>query len=161
MAGVIPLPQQDSVLPIIQLSITPVILISGLGSLSIAMTNRLGRIVDRSRLLAGAVQKSTDSDERAHLELQLRVMFRRAKLMRAAMTCGVLSMFFSALLILGIFLSAVFQFPLTNLMLGLFGLSVLSLLGCLSAFIRDVFLSLHAVADEVSRALDASARSGK
>jgi hypothetical protein len=43
----------DSLLPMIQLAITPVILIAGVGSLLLSMTNRLGRIVDRTRILAG------------------------------------------------------------------------------------------------------------
>ncbi|MEO0055776.1 MAG: hypothetical protein RLZZ50_1723, partial [Verrucomicrobiota bacterium] len=42
-----------ALLPLIQSAITPVILITGLGSLLLTMTNRLGRIVDRTRILAG------------------------------------------------------------------------------------------------------------
>ncbi len=140
-------------MPIIQLAITPVILISGLGSLSIAMTNRLGRIVDRSRSLAEKIKATKEKAEVEHIGRQLRIMFIRAKWMRMALTFCVLSMFFSALLIMGIFLSALFQFPFRDLMLGLFGLSVLSLVGALGAFIRDVFLSLDALGGEVTRAL--------
>ncbi|MSU48902.1 MAG: DUF2721 domain-containing protein [Opitutus sp.] len=37
--------------PILQLAIGPVILISGVGLLLLTMTNRFGRLLDRSRLL--------------------------------------------------------------------------------------------------------------
>ena len=37
----------DNLLPTIQLAITPVILITGIGSLLLTMTNRMGRVVDR------------------------------------------------------------------------------------------------------------------
>jgi hypothetical protein len=46
----------ETLLPIIQLSITPVILISGEGALMLTLTNRMGRIVDRTRSLAGQVR---------------------------------------------------------------------------------------------------------
>ena len=42
----------SSLLPIIQLAITPVILISGMGALMITLTNRMARIVDRTRVVA-------------------------------------------------------------------------------------------------------------
>ena len=38
--------------PILQMAVGPVILISGVGLLLLSMTNRLGRVIDRSRLLA-------------------------------------------------------------------------------------------------------------
>jgi hypothetical protein len=43
----------SSFLPIIQLAITPVILLSGVGALMLTLTNRMGRVVDRTRALAG------------------------------------------------------------------------------------------------------------
>ena len=46
-----------TLLPIIQLSITPVILISGEGALMLTLTGRMGRIVDRTRSLAGQVRQ--------------------------------------------------------------------------------------------------------
>ena len=48
--------RQEALLPIIQLAITPVIFIAGLGSLLLTMTNRMGRIVDRTRIMAGQVR---------------------------------------------------------------------------------------------------------
>ena len=59
-----------SLLTTIQLSITPVILITGLGSLLLTMTNRMGRIVDRTRSLARP-PKSSDSSQRRMIERSL------------------------------------------------------------------------------------------
>ena len=39
-------------IPLLQTAIGPVILISGVGLLLLSMTNRFGRIIDRSRILA-------------------------------------------------------------------------------------------------------------
>jgi hypothetical protein len=145
-------PMQESILPIIQLSITPVILISGLGALCISLTNRMGRIVDRTRNLAGLIQKADEKD-RKHLEEQLLIMFRRAKIMRFSMTMITSSMFISGLLIIILFLNALFRVELAGLILGFFATSVSCMLAGLAAFLRDLFLSLHAVQVEVIHAI--------
>lgn len=143
---------QESILPIIQLSITPVILISGLGALCISMTNRMGRIVDRTRNLAGLILKAGVED-REYLEEQVMIMFRRAKIMRFAMTMITASMFISGLLIMLLFLSGVSRVDLTVLALCFFATSISCLLAGLVAFLRDLFLSLHAVQVEVTHAI--------
>jgi hypothetical protein len=142
----------DGLLPMIQLSITPVILFTGLGSLLLTMTNRLARIVDRTRSLATQAQ-ATSGEPRAHVESQLRIMYRRAKIVRAGVTLAASSMFFSAALVVAIFLSALLDQGLGYLILGMFGASILLLLGALAAFIRDIFMSLTALGIEVERAL--------
>ena len=146
------LPMQESILPIIQLSITPVILISGLGALCISLTNRMGRIVDRTRNLAGLMRQVSPEDRR-HVEEQLLIMFRRAKIMRFSMTMVTSSMFISGLLVIVIFVSALSHVEIAALILGLFATSMCCLLAGLAAFLRDLFVSLHAVQVEVVRAV--------
>jgi len=149
-----PLSAQESNLPLelIQLSITPVILISGLGALVISMTTRMGRIVDRTRLLSG-LACTASGDERSHIERQIRIMFRRAKLMRLAMTLVVSSMFISGLLIMLIFLSALSGLQLAAGILAVFLFSVVLMLGGLAAFVADLWVSLAALNTDVRRAL--------
>jgi hypothetical protein len=143
---------QEGALPLIQLAVTPVILITGLGSLLLTMTNRLGRVVDRTRILAGQV-RTADTAERSHLRSQLRIMYRRAKLVRLAVTLAATSMFISGLLVVVIFFSALLGKAFSHVIVGLFVTAVLFLLGSLAAFIRDIFLSLVAVGSEVDRVL--------
>jgi hypothetical protein len=149
--------RQETLLPIIQLAITPVILMTALGSLLLTMTNRMGRIVDRTRSLAGQVRVAAAAD-RPHLEQQLRVLFRRAGLIRSAVTFNTASLLCAGLLVVVIFVGAVFQAELAAVILGLFFASVGLLIVGLGAFLRDIFMSLTALELEVSRAL-ASPRS--
>jgi hypothetical protein len=152
LGTMIALPDMNELLPIIQLSITPVILISGLGALVISMTTRMGRIVDRSRSLAGLVREAKGA-ERTHIENQLEILFRRARLMRLAMTLVTLSIFTSGLLIMLLFVGGLAKITLSNVILGVFMLSVVFMLAGMVAFIRDVFVSLQALNLEVIRAL--------
>lgn len=147
------LPSREDVLPIIQLAITPVILMSGIGAVLLSMTQRMGRIVDRARILSGSLRVEKDPEERAHIASQVRTMFRRAKLMRFAMTMATLSVFFSGSLVVVIFVSALVRLELATLILALFVVSVTFLLTAMGTFVRDLYLSLHALGSEVDRAL--------
>ncbi len=142
----------DALLPMIQLAVTPVILITGLGSLLLTMTNRLGRIVDRTRILAGQARGAA-GEERAHIESQLRILFRRARLVRMAVSLATLSMFVSGLLVVAIFLSALLSLQSGPLLLSLFVAAIALLLGALVYFLRDINVTLTALGLEVRRAL--------
>ena len=141
----------SALLPIIQLAITPVILISGMGALMIVLTNRMARIVDRARVVAEAMPAAEASD-RTHLDDQLQIMWGRALMIRRAVTSAGLSMLFSCLMVVVIFVVAKFQLPLGSVVLGLFVTSILLLTASLVDFLRDIFVSLHALKLQVERA---------
>lgn len=151
MLGAMDHPVASNFLPVIQLAITPVILISGVGALMITLTNRMGRIVDRTRSLAEKVRMA-GQEERAHFDNQLVILWRRAKLIRISVTFAGLSMLLSCLLVMAIFADASlardFGAPLVVVFLG----SVVCLAAALIAFLRDVWMSLWALRLEVERA---------
>lgn len=138
-------------LPIIQTAITPVILLSGVGALMITLTNRMGRIVDRTRILAGQAQQAA-ADARSHIDEQLGIMWRRAKLLRLSVTFAGLSMLLSCILVMVIFVDAFLERRFGIEMVVIFGLSVISLILALGAFLRDIWMSLWALHIEVERA---------
>lgn len=140
----------SSLLPIIQVAITPVILVSGMGALMIVLTNRMGRIVDRTRELAEAMPGST-GDVRKHFEDQIGIMWTRSLMIRRAVTwCG-FSMLLSCLLIVALFLGALLGWPMKQVVLVLFGASVLLLIASLVEFLRDIFMALHALKLQIDR----------
>lgn len=141
----------SSLLPIIQLAITPVILISGMGALMITLTNRMARIVDRTRVVAELIP-SASTEDRQHLESQLDIMWRRALLIRRAVTSNGLSMLVSCLLVVVLFATAIFHLQMPALVLGLFAASIVLLIASLVDFLRDIFVSLHALHLQVERA---------
>mgnify|MGYP002633265995 CR=1 FL=1 len=144
--------RQEALLPIIQLSITPVILITGLGSLLLTMTNRMARIVDRSRALA-IQMRSAAPEERPHVEQQLRIMYRRASLIRIAVTLTASSMLCAGLLVVLIFVGAMTGQQVAPGIALLFFASAGCLISALLVFLRDIFMSLRALRLEVERVL--------
>jgi hypothetical protein len=144
-------PAPSQYLPLIQLAITPVILISGVGALMLTLTNRMGRVVDRTRTLAGQVRGAA-AGEREHFETQLEIMWRRARLVRRAVMFAGLSMLLSCVLVMVIFVEASFQREFGSEIVIVFAASISALIAALLAFLRDVVVSLHALRLEVDRA---------
>jgi len=141
----------SSLLPIIQASTTPVILISGLGLLLLTMTNRMGRIIDRTRLYASQLREAEET-ERRQLEIQLELTWRRARIVRLSLTFATSSMLVSSALVVTIFLGAILKVDLSGLMLVLFLAAIGLLMAALVAFLRDIFESLSALRLEVRQA---------
>lgn len=130
----------------LQTAIGPVILISGVGFLLLTMMNRLSRIVDRARELAG----DKEGDQEA-LKRQLDILWSRARTVRLAILFTTTSILSSALLIINLFIAAVTHADLGWLIMALFITSMCCLIGALGLFIRDVNRSLEALKIELGR----------
>ncbi len=144
----------DSSLGIIQTAVTPVILLSGVGALMITLTNRMGRIVDRTRKLAESAHVVVPA-ARAPIEDQLAIMWSRAKLLRMAVTFAGLSMLLSCVLVMVIFIGAFVDRQFSLQMVAIFGASVVFLILALVWFLWDIWFSLTALKIEVDRAKSA------
>jgi len=92
----------ENLIPILQVAIGPVILISGVGLLLLSMTNRLGRVIDRTRQLTEAYRAGTEVD-RARLKAQLNVLWKRAHLVRASIVWASSGVLLTALLVIFLF----------------------------------------------------------
>lgn len=134
----------DQIIPVLQLSIAPVILISGVGLVLLSMTNRYGRVIDRARSLCDAVRHDPDGHTNS-LREQLKILARRARLLRLAIALTTFSILLVALLIILLFLMALMKIGGTALLILIFCLCMASLIGGLVAFIIDINVSLAAL----------------
>jgi hypothetical protein len=136
-------------IPVLQVAIGPVILISGVGLLLLSLTNRFGRAVDRSRQLLKEMRDAKETD-RQTLAGQVDVLFRRARLIRLAIILATLSVLLAALLIILLFLTALLKLEVGLLICLLFIGCLASLVASLGAFLREIHLSLQALKMELS-----------
>ncbi len=136
-------------IPILQMAIGPVILISGIGLLLLSMTNRLGRVIDRSRTLSEARHKGT-REEQAHLRSQLDVLSHRAGLVRLAISLATLSLLLAAVLVIALFLAALLKLEIAISVAVLFVVCMGLLIGSLVLFLRDINLALAALKLEIT-----------
>jgi hypothetical protein len=135
-------------IPVLQVAIGPVILISGVGLLILSMTNRLGRVIDRSRTLV-ELRRRGDDQERMRAELQLGILWKRARLLRSAISLSCISVLLDALLMILLFLGALVDLPLAAALALIFAACMLALLGSILFFLRDINLALRALAHEL------------
>jgi hypothetical protein len=142
----IPLSQ---LVPILQLAIGPVILISGVSLLLLTLTNRFGRLLDRARLLSH--ERAAAPSGAAGVGTQIDILHRRATILRFSIILGSITVLLVAVLILALFVAALLKLEWGWLIAGLFCASQISLIGSVMAFIRDMNLSLAAVRLEIQR----------
>jgi hypothetical protein len=134
---------------VLQASISPVALVSGVGLLILSQTNRLGRVMDRLR---GVIdQRRALKMPDTHLDQELAVLQRRARILRGAITAAVFSALFASVLVLLLFTTAVFGTSMDVVIVAMFATSLLSLILSLLLFILDMNLALRAVQEELLR----------
>lgn len=130
--------------PVLQTAIGPVILISGLGLLLLTMSNRLARIIDRSRELLDQGDKLFGVD-RARIDREIAVLWRRARYVRSAIMLAASSCLGAATLIILLFLTSLLHFEVPLLVSIVFIISMICLIASLVLFIVDVNLTLSAL----------------
>ncbi|MSR05882.1 MAG: DUF2721 domain-containing protein [Gemmatimonadetes bacterium] len=123
----------------IELSIAPVFLISGIAALLAVLTSRLSRIVDRSRALEAVLPP--DMSQAATIGAEMKVLFRRAKLINEAITLCTMTALLIAAVIAILFLSAFLQFDMAVPVALLFIAGMGALLLGLVSFLREIFLA--------------------
>jgi hypothetical protein len=133
---------------VLQASISPVALISGVGLLILSVSNRLGRVMDRLRELLDRRQSGASD---SHIANQITVLHRRARLLRNSLTAAALCALLASALVLLLFTVAMFGARLELLVMAVFALSLLSLIASLVLFIFDINHSLRAVEEELLR----------
>jgi len=137
------MPSISELIPTLQVAIGPVVLISGIGLLILSMTNRLGRVIDRGRALAREITE-LPPEGRVRIEAQLHILVRRAEYLRRAITAASVSVLLTALLIILLFLTALFGLDVAWLISAIFIGSLGALTFSLVAFLRDLNESLLA-----------------
>ena len=138
-------------IPVLQVAIGPVILISGVGLLLLSMTNRFGRAIDRSRQLESELREATENDH-ARLAAQVEILYRRARVIRLSITMAAFSLLLVAVLIIVLFLSVLMKLEVAVAITLLFICCMACLIVSLLAFIRDIQLSLQALKLELGKA---------
>lgn len=131
-------------IPILQAAVGPVIVVSGVGLLLLSMTNRLGRVVDRSRQLMADLRRGGGADAESRVA-QLGILDRRAWLIRNAILLATLSVLLAALLVISLFLLAALGLNDATACAFLFVGCLACLIASLVFFLLDINLSLAAL----------------
>jgi hypothetical protein len=125
---------------VIRLSLAPVFLFSGVSALLSVLSSRLGRIIDRGRVLEKQLKDAT-AEQISKLHDELGVLSRRASLIYVAITLGVVSALLVCSVIATVFASVLLRANITLIVAVLFIAAMLVLIGALVTYLREVFLA--------------------
>ncbi len=133
-----------SVAQVIQLAVAPVFLLAGVGATLNVLATRIGRIIDRARMMEAELP--TASAELAEeLHSRLRVLSKRASLINRAIALCVLCGLLVSLVVAALFVSSALQLELALPIAIVFVVALLSLAAALVYFLREVFIATAAL----------------
>ena len=141
----------ESLTHFLQTSITPIVLISGVGLLLLSVTNRLGRTIDRSRMLAGELQDPDIQDREGKMR-QLEILYTRSRILRNSITAITFSILSSSLIIVVLLIINIWQVNLEFLGKALFLCSIGAIICAVLLLMVDVTVTLRALDHEVQAA---------
>lgn len=134
---------------LIQLSVAPVFLLAGIGSLLGVLVGRLSRIVDKAEALNNQMvaEKTQNPIDRRSNTIRQRLDFleRRRRYLNHAILACTLTGLLVALVIMIMFLSAFFAFNGSLIIAVLFILAMAALIVGLLIFIREIYFAAHAL----------------
>ena len=132
--------QISAIAHVIELSVAPVFLLSGIGAILAVMTNRLSRIIDRARVLEERMEKA-GPDAAAVLDADLRTLTHRARLIGPAITLCTATALLVCVVIAVLFLSAFLHFDASVAVALLFVAAMCAFSFGLIWFLREILVA--------------------
>lgn len=127
---------------LLQTAISPIVLISGVGLLLVSLNNRMGRIIDRSRFLVEEIEAGK-ADKQKHT--QIRILYKRSRIMRISITFISLTIFFASIMILMLLLGYFTLVNIFSFFIICFVAAVICLILAVLLFLVDISLNLKAL----------------
>jgi uncharacterized membrane protein (DUF485 family) len=128
----------------IELALGPVFLLTGISGMLNVMSGRLSRIIDRGRYLT---ERQTENIfiHQEDINKELKTLERRRHYTSLAITSCTVSALMVCLVIVTLFLEAMFNAPLSSIIGYLFIMAILALVVGLGFFLREVHQSSKTV----------------
>jgi NADH:ubiquinone oxidoreductase subunit 3 (subunit A) len=133
---------------VIQLSVAPVFLLTSVGTILGVLSTRLGRIVDRARVLGDRLSKlppTADASEGEAMRAEMHLLAARRHLVNLAITYGVCAALFVCFLIAVAFIGSIFGMNMSIAVATLFIAAMVAFVVALLVFLREVLLAVASV----------------
>jgi len=130
---------------VIRLAVAPVFLLSGVGIMLTVLTNRLARAVDRAREIETSLTEALPEGSTSELHATLETLARRGRLLSHAIAlCAICALLVSVVVVV-LFLGESFGVRITVAVDALFIAAMLSFIGAILLFLREVFMATAAL----------------
>ena len=135
--------QAENISNVIELAVAPVFLLASISGALNVLSLRLGRIIDRGRRL-NEIPCEEGSEQYIEVDNEQRQLARRARQIHHSIALSTMSSLFVCLVIVVLFLDALFQLHLEIFIAALFIIALLCLIIGLLIFLKEISLSTHA-----------------
>jgi hypothetical protein len=125
----------------IQLAVAPVFLLTAIGTLITALNNRLGRAVDRRRIVQERLLHASEG-EAGESRRELATLARRSRLIYFSILAAVAAALFVCLVVATAFVGALASIELSKPVAVMFILAMCALVVSLALFLREIFLAV-------------------
>ena len=125
----------------IQLAVAPVFLLTAIGTLITALNNRLGRAVDRRRIVQERLQDAAQEGA-VEARRELARLAQRSRLIYFAILAAVAAALLVCMVVALAFVGALLSVELSKMVAVLFILSMCALIVSLALFLREIFLAV-------------------
>jgi hypothetical protein len=140
---------------VIQLAVAPVFLLTALSTMLAVLTNRLARVVDRTRKLEVFILEHPERSNQPRNELS--TLFRRTVLCNRAISLCTLTALLICTVIALLFISALMGFNATYAVAGLFVISMASFILALLSFLQEIRVASRALESSAQKILELTA----
>ncbi len=138
----------DDVAHIVQVALTPVFLLSGVGTLLNVFNTRLARVSDHSEHVAGLLNADPEAEAAARLNAHLARLHCRVVALDVAIALGGVAGAATCAAAFALFLGALRNSAVASWLLALFGLALVCVVGSLVGFLADSLLAWHGLRTE-------------
>jgi hypothetical protein len=135
-------PHVSEIIRVIQLVVAPVFLLTAVATTIVALNTRLGRAVDRRRMLEDELLELAGEEAEA-AKGELAQIQRRVLHVYMAILFAVLCALFVCLLIMSAFIGGLLGADMTRTIAALFILAMAALILSLLSFLREIFLAVY------------------
>jgi hypothetical protein len=127
----------------VQLAVAPTFMLTAIAAMLGVMTNRLARIIDRSRILE--VLQPADDSAREMIDAELHALLRRGKFVNRAITlCTITALLISSVIAI-MFFGAFFSFNASVPVACLFISAMATLIIALIYFLKEILLATSSI----------------
>ena len=137
-------PAVTTIATTIQLSLSPVFMLAGIGALLNVLAGRLSRVVDRARAVEQLHPRSTGPEHERHV-WELRLLNKRISVINAALVLAVSSAVMTCLVVALLFVAVLIKLHIGTIVALSFILAMVLLIASLASFLLEVRMSLNAI----------------
>lgn len=138
------LPEVSTIAQTIQLSLSPIFMLAGIGALLNVLAGRLSRVVDRTRALEKLHPSSTGPEHDRHV-WELRLLDRRITIINLALFLSVASAVLTCVVVALLFIGSLTDLRIGPTVAVTFILAMAMLIVSLASFMIEVRISLRAI----------------